>query len=96
MLEADFYTARCVVRTTQTTTQVDHPFEAQSASQKGITMPHDPLLETSEVARILSVSAPTVIEYSRTGQLKATFFGRRWRYRPDDVQAFIDSHMRGR
>lgn len=55
-------------------------------------MSNPELLETAEVARILNLSVGTVISYSRSGQLKATFFGRRWKYRYTDVEAFINSH----
>jgi len=55
------------------------------------------LLTTGQVARILGLTAPTIISYTRANQLKAILVNRQWRYRYADLEAFInDREKRGR
>jgi predicted site-specific integrase-resolvase len=54
------------------------------------------LLNTSEASRFIGCSTATLISYAKEGKIKASFTMRRWKFRPEDVQDFIDSHRRGR
>jgi excisionase family DNA binding protein len=63
-------------------------------SPKGTSMSNN-LLTTAETASILNLTSQTVHTYAKTGRLKASFFGRRWHFRDEDVQDFIHSQKRG-
>ena len=54
------------------------------------------LLSTAEVARRLGVTSQTVIVLARSGDLYGSFFARAWKFRPEDVDAFVASHRRVR
>jgi excisionase family DNA binding protein len=54
------------------------------------------LLTTGKVADLLGLSRQTVIAYAQTGRLPASFFGRKWRFRESDVDAFVSENRRGR
>ena len=49
-----------------------------------------PLLTRDEVAGILRLSSRTVAEYVRRGELRGRLVGRRWRFRHEDVDAFLE------
>jgi len=52
-------------------------------------------LTRKEVSAMLGgVSTPTLIEWSKTGYLKSFNIGRKIRYRPADVQEFIDNRRK--
>jgi excisionase family DNA binding protein len=50
-----------------------------------------PLLEVAHVAHRLRFTEDHVRTLLRTGQLPASQFGNRWRVKPADLEAFIDS-----
>jgi excisionase family DNA binding protein len=54
------------------------------------------LLTTAKVADLLGLSKQTVISYAEQGRLPASFFGRKWRFREQDVDAFVAVNQRGR
>lgn len=56
----------------------------------------NPLLTTSKVADLLGLSRQTVIAYAETGRIPASFFGRKWRFREQDIEQFIAENRRGR
>lgn len=47
-------------------------------------------LNVEQVARQLDVHRLTVIGFVTAGELKAVKIGRRWRFRQQDVDSFID------
>ncbi len=49
-----------------------------------------PLLTRDEVAARLKLSPRTVAEYVRRGELRGRLIGRRWRFREEDVAAFLE------
>lgn len=49
-----------------------------------------PLLTRDEVADLLRLSPRTVAEYVRRGELRGRLIGRRWRFRHEDVDAFLE------
>ena len=49
-----------------------------------------PLLTRDEVAELLRLSPRTVAEYVRRGELRGRLVGRRWRFRHEDVDAFLE------
>lgn len=54
----------------------------------------DRLLTTAEVAGLIGMSSYTVTHYARTGRIRAVRTGKpgaQLRYRPADVQAYLDS-----
>jgi excisionase family DNA binding protein len=52
------------------------------------------LLSTTEAAKFLNISQQTLITYSRTGKIAASFLARRWRYRLEDLHDFITATRR--
>jgi excisionase family DNA binding protein len=57
-----------------------------------------PLLRATDVAKILRCSDANVYNLTRSGSLRAVrfkAFGDRWtyRYRPEDVEEFIQNHL---
>jgi excisionase family DNA binding protein len=54
------------------------------------------LLTTGKVADLLGLSRQTIISYAEQGRIPASFFGRRWRFREQDIDAFISENRRGR
>ena len=48
------------------------------------------LLSTSQAAKYLGISNPTLILYTRNGKIPASFLARRWRYKQEDLEAFVD------
>ena len=48
------------------------------------------LLTRDEVADLLRLSSRTVAEYVRRGELRGRLIGRRWRFRHEDVDAFLE------
>jgi excisionase family DNA binding protein len=52
------------------------------------------LLEVSHVAHRLSVSEEFVRRLIRSGQLPAILVGKRWRIKPEDLQAYLDRRQR--
>ena len=47
-------------------------------------------LETDEVAVILNCCVATVRREANRGNLRGTRIGQRWRFRPEDVRAYLD------
>lgn len=61
----------------------------------------DGLLSTRDVAELLGVNPQTVRELADSGELPSTKFGegpessRRWRFRAEDVEAYLDARGEG-
>lgn len=53
------------------------------------------LLTRAQVADLLSVSVDTVDRHTAAGRLRCVRVGRLVRYRPADVEAFVDGNMAG-
>lgn len=54
------------------------------------------LLTPEEVADHLKVSVKLIRALARTGKLRAAKVGRLWRFRPEDVDRFLNRHTNGR
>jgi predicted site-specific integrase-resolvase len=52
------------------------------------------LLSTNEASRFIGVSPQTLISYSKSGKITASFVARRWKYRLENLQAFVDASRR--
>jgi excisionase family DNA binding protein len=48
------------------------------------------LLTSDEVAYLLKIQPYTVREWAKEGRLKGRKYGRMWRFKREDIQAFID------
>ena len=46
-------------------------------------------LTPADVATMLQVSLETVLRWARSGELAGAKLGKLWRFRPDDVNAFV-------
>ena len=46
-------------------------------------------LTPADVATMLQVSLETVLRWARSGELIGSKLGKLWRFRPDDVNAFV-------
>lgn len=62
----------------------------QSVAPKDYGIP-GPLLTVNDVARLLVVSRPTVYALLRKGELRSLRVGERLRFRPDDIDAYLES-----
>jgi excisionase family DNA binding protein len=51
-------------------------------------------LLTEEVAELLRVSTMTIYRNIKAGKLKAYKFGKDWRIRKNDLEAFLKAHKR--
>jgi excisionase family DNA binding protein len=54
------------------------------------------LLSTSTAADYLGITSQTLISYAAQGRIPASFFGRKWKFRSEDLDAFVESQKRGR
>jgi excisionase family DNA binding protein len=54
------------------------------------------LLAVSEVAAYLGLHRATVVDFARRGKLPAFKVGREWRFRADDIRAWLEQQSRGR
>jgi excisionase family DNA binding protein len=54
------------------------------------------LLSTSSAADYLGITSQTLISYAAQGRIPASFFGRKWKFRSADLDAFVESQKRGR
>jgi excisionase family DNA binding protein len=54
------------------------------------------LLSTSSAADYLGITSQTLISYAVQGRIPASFFGRKWKFRAEDLDAFVASQRRGR
>ena len=57
---------------------------------------HDALLTPDEVAEILRVKPARVLEAARDGRLRAVKWGKFVRFRRQDVDTFIELHIRAK
>jgi excisionase family DNA binding protein len=55
-----------------------------------------PLLSINEVAGLLGISRPTVYALIRRGELVPIRVGKRARFDPADVRAYLERHREGR
>ena len=55
----------------------------------------NPLLRPDEAAAALSVSRRTVYELARSGAIASVAVGASLRFRSEDIEAFVTSHLRG-
>ena len=53
-------------------------------------MSNEQLMETDDVARYLNVHRKTVINLVERGELRGYRVGRNWRFRRDDVEAYLE------
>lgn len=54
------------------------------------------LLSTSDVAEVLSISVDTIRDYIREGRLSASYIGRRWKVREEDLHQFLRDNRRSK
>lgn len=52
------------------------------------------LLSTTQAAKYLGLTNATVITHARTGNLTASFLARRWKFKQEDLEAFVNSNRR--
>lgn len=50
----------------------------------------NPLLDATEVARILHREPASVTALARAGKLRGARDGKRWLFRPEDVEAYVE------
>jgi excisionase family DNA binding protein len=55
----------------------------------------EPLLRPEAVARLLACSPKTVYAWAASGSLPSVRLGRLVRFRPADVQRFVEGHIEG-
>ena len=55
----------------------------------------EPLLTSSELCQLLRIDRPRLYALLEAGVLKGVRLGRRWRFAPAEVRAFIESGGRG-
>jgi excisionase family DNA binding protein len=55
-----------------------------------------PLLSTLEVCQYLSVSRTTLYKLIKQGQLRSHFIAKAWKFRQDDLDAYLDRMAVGR
>jgi excisionase family DNA binding protein len=48
------------------------------------------LLGTHEVCEYLSISRTTLYKLIKQGQLRSYFIAKAWKFRPDDIDAYLD------
>jgi excisionase family DNA binding protein len=49
-----------------------------------------PVLSVNETARVLDVERSTVYRLLRLGELQAVRVGKRWKFRPEDLDAYLE------
>jgi predicted site-specific integrase-resolvase len=54
------------------------------------------LLNTSEASEYIGCSPATLISYANAGKIQASYTMRRWKFRLDDLDLFIESQRRSR
>lgn len=54
------------------------------------------LMNVGEVAAYLRLHRATVVEFARQGKLPAFKVGREWRFRADDIKAWLEQQSRSR
>jgi excisionase family DNA binding protein len=52
------------------------------------------LLCTAEAAKFLGISQASVITYTKSGRITGSFLCRKWRYRIENLQEFIEASRR--
>ena len=50
-------------------------------------------LTPAQVGERLQLSPYTILDYLRRGKLRGVKFGKQWRVREADLQAFIEAHL---
>jgi len=53
--------------------------------------PKTPLLTLKQAAAFLRLHPRTVVGYVERGELKGRLIGRRWRFRQDELERFVDT-----
>jgi excisionase family DNA binding protein len=64
--------------------------------QEGTTDRAEPLLRSEDVARLLACSPKTVYGWAASGLLPSVRLGRLVRFKPGDVDRFIEAHAEAR
>jgi excisionase family DNA binding protein len=63
----------------------------QSKFSEKVSFPREPLLSTAAVAKWLGISTRAVCLWAECKSIPALKIGRQWRFRPEEVQAWIQS-----
>jgi len=58
-------------------------------------MDGEALLNVRQVAEYLQLNQTTIYAWAQQGKLPAIKLGRSWRFRRDDLEAWLDENMRG-
>lgn len=53
----------------------------------------DEMLTIDDVARYLKLKPQTIYKWAQTGKIPGAKFGKEWRFRRSQIEAWIDSHM---
>ncbi len=61
--------------------------------EERVTLPA--LLDVKQVAEYLGLHRVTVVDFARSGRLPAFKVGREWRFRADEIRAWMDEQRRG-
>jgi excisionase family DNA binding protein len=63
----------------------------QSKLFEKVSFHHEPLMTTAAVAKWLGISTRAVCLWAECKTIPALKIGRQWRFRPEEVQAWIES-----
>jgi len=67
-----------------------------AGSDRQTVQPLPELLNVVQVAEYLGLHRATVVAFARRGKLPAFKVGREWRFRADEIKAWLDLQRRGR
>ena len=58
-------------------------------------MSEDTLMDIKQVASYLQINEATAYNWAQKGKLPGIKIGRIWRFRREDIEAWLDQNMRG-
>ena len=58
-------------------------------------IPQETLMDIKQVAAYLQINEATAYNWSQRGKLPGIKIGRIWRFRREDIEAWLDQNMRG-
>lgn len=58
-------------------------------------MDEDTLMDIRQVAAYLQINDATAYNWAQTGKLPGIKIGRIWRFRREDIEAWLDENMQG-
>jgi excisionase family DNA binding protein len=67
---------------------------ADRSTTSGVFHPEQ-LLDTDEAAAIMKIHPKTLQKFARLGRIRGVHIGKLWRFRPSDIDQWIDQQMVG-